>query len=204
MGYLEAGEYLAYGLSAETADEWIAMASALIEGHCKRPSLMTREYVERSRLVAGSRTARLSYGPVSAVTGVRVRYGRARRGELRGEFGELWLEHVGLVFGLPGSWSPLDLAATDFDSGVGEMTLGYNLLGLDYNEVEVTYNAGFDVVPVGVKVACAQVVKNAQAMPALNVRSNRMDTLQMEYFSGELIDASVTSLLRPYVAGKVG
>ena len=84
------------------------------------------------------------------------------------------------------------------------MTLGYNLLGLNYNEVEVTYNAGFASVPVGVKVACAQVVKNAQAMPALNVKSNRMDTLQMQYFSGDLIDASVQALLRPYVAQKVG
>ena len=200
MGYLQAGEYASYGLSAETADEWIAMASALIEGHCKRPSLMTTEYVERTRLIAGAHVAHLSYGPVSAVTGVRVRYGRTRRGE----FGEQWLSQVALTFGLPGSWSLLDVSQTDLDAAVGEVTLGVNLLGLDYNEVEVTYNAGFDVVPVGVKVACAQIVKNAQAMPALNVKSNRMDTLQMEYFSGDLVDASVRSLLVPYVAGKVG
>jgi len=59
------------------------------------------------------------------------------------------------------------------------------------------------VVPVGVKVACAQVVKNAQAMPALNVSRTRMDTMQMQYFSGSLLDESVKSLLRPYVATKV-
>jgi hypothetical protein len=206
MGYLVPGEYAAYGLTAETADEWIAMASALIEGHCKRPTLMTAQYVERSRLVAGSRVVRLSYLPVAtgAVTGVRVRYGQMRRGELRHEFGEYWLTQVAQVFGLPGTWSALDPSLTDLDMAAGELTLGYNLLGLSYNEVEVTYNAGFDAVPVGVKVACAQVVKNAQAMPALNVKSNRMDTLQMQYFSGDLIDASVQALLRPYVAQRVG
>jgi hypothetical protein len=201
MGYLEPSEYVAYGLTAETSDEWVTMASALIEGHCRRPSLLVTSYVERVRLVAGNRTIRLSYGPVAsgAVTGVRVRYGQARRGEMMAN----WLTQVTLAFGLPGSWSSLDLSLVDLDAAVGEMTLGWNVLGLDYNEVEVTYNAGLAVVPVGVKVACAQVVKNAQAMPALNVSKTRMDTLQMQYFSGDLLDVSVRSLLRPYVATKV-
>ena len=68
----------------------------------------------------------------------------------------------------------------------------------------MTYQAGLAVVPVGVKVACAQIVKNAQAMPALNVQKTRMDTLQMQYFSGDLLDVSVRSLLRPYVAHEGG
>jgi hypothetical protein len=201
MGYLEPGEYVAYGLTAETSDEWVTMASALIEAHCRRPSLLVSAYVERVRLVAGNRTIRLSYGPVApgAVTGVRVRYGQARRGELQ----ENWLAQVTLAFRLPGSWSSLDLSLVDLDVATGELTLGWNVLGLDYNEVEVSYNAGVSVVPVGVKVACAQVVKNAQAMPALNVSRTKMDTLQMQYFSGDLMDDSVKSLLRPYVATKV-
>ena len=92
MGYLEPGEYEAYGLTAETADEWVTMASALMEAHCRRPSLLVTQYVERMRLVAGSRTLRLSYLPVAAgaVTGLRVRYGRVRRGEIE----DLWLMPV--------------------------------------------------------------------------------------------------------------
>jgi hypothetical protein len=102
MGYLEPGEYVQYGLTAETADEWVTMASSLIEAHCKRPSLLTSTYVERVRLTAGNRTIRLSYGPVAdgAVTGIRVRYGQARRGEMMAN----WLTQVTLAFGLPGSW----------------------------------------------------------------------------------------------------
>ncbi len=38
----------------------------------------------------------------------------------------------------------------------------------------------------------------------MNVQSSRMDTLQMEYFSGSLIDAQVQALLRPYVAERLG
>ena len=75
---------------------------------------------------------------------------------------------------------------------------------MNYNEVEVTYTAGVAMVPDAVKVACVQIVKNAQATPAMNVRSSRMDTLQMQYFSGSLIDAQVQALLRPYVAERLG
>ena len=70
------------------------------------------------------------------------------------------------------------------DATTGELTFPENLLGLAYNEVEVTYTAGFVTVPSAVKVACAQIVKNAQATPAMNVKSSRMDTMQMQYFSG--------------------
>jgi hypothetical protein len=55
-----------------------------------------------------------------------------------------------------------------------------------------------------VKVACAQIVKNAQATPAMNVKSSRMEQMQMEYFSGVLVDAQVQAMLRPYVAERLG
>jgi hypothetical protein len=56
-----------------------------------------------------------------------------------------------------------------------------------------------------VKVACAQLVKNAQATPALNVKRNVLpDKLQLMYFSDSLMDETVQSLLAPYVAQKVG
>jgi hypothetical protein len=202
MGYLEPGEYELYGLSAGTPDEWVTMASALMEAHCKRPCLLATQYVERMRLVAGARTIRLSYLPVApgAVTLVRTRFGQPRRGEMT----DGWRANVALAFGIPGTWASLDLSQVDLDTAVGELTLGWNLLGLDYNEVEVTYTAGLVAATVGVKVACAQVVKNAQAMPALNVSRTKVDTLQMQYFSGDLLDLSVRSLLRPYVATKVG
>ena len=202
MGYLEPGEYEAYGLASDTADAWVTAASVLMEGYCRRPSLLATQYVERTRLTAGNHTVRLSYLPVTdgAVTGLRVRYGQARRGEHQ----EAWLLQLATAFGLPGSWSTLDASQIDLDTATGEVTMTPNLLGLGYNEVEVTYTAGLATVPAGVKVACAQVVKNAQAMPALNVQRSRVDTLQMQYFSGDLLDASVQRMLKPYVAQKVG
>ena len=207
MGYLLPTEYVQYGLTVDTTDDWVTMASSLMEAYCRRPSLLVTEYVERMRFTAGAQTVRPSYRPLaagvgaaSALVGVRVRYGRPRRGERPDPF----REQIAWAFSVPGSWNVLDVTSVDVNPTTGELTFPENFLGLNYNEVEVTYTAGVAVVPDAVKVACVQIVKNAQATPAMNVRSSRMDTLQMEYFSGSLIDAQVQALLRPYVAERLG
>ncbi len=207
MGYLDPTEYIAYGLAAETPDDWVALASTLIEAHCRRPSLLVTQYVERMRLTAGSQAVRLSYLPLaplgsaaSPLVGIQVRYGRPRRGELP----DRMLAQVAWAFSIPGSWSALSPTAVDLNPVTGEVTFPMNLLGISYNEVEITYTAGLAVVPPAVKFACAQIVKNAQATPALNVKSSKMDTLQMQYFSNSLIDANVESMLAPYVAQRIG
>ena len=150
---------------------------------------------------------RLSYLPLVAVapatsplTGIRARYGRPRRGELMYpiEAEIVW------AFGLPGTWTALDPGTVDYVSDTGELVFPTSLLGLPYNEVEVTYSAGLVTIPDAVKSACAQIARNAQATPALNVSRSRMDTIQMEYFSNSLIDDSVKRLLQPYVANRLG
>ena len=207
MAYLLPAEYVQYGLTAETSDDWVAMASALMEGHCRRPSLMVTQYVERIRLTAGSQTVRLSYRPLAAavatdspLVSVRVRYGRPRRGELADPF----REQIAWAFSVPGSWNVLDVANVDVNAATGELTFPENFLGLNYNEAEITYTSGLATVPAAVKVACAQIVKNAQATPAMNVKSSRMESMQMDYFSGLLVDPQVQTLLRPYVAERLG
>lgn len=207
MGYLLPQEYAQYGLTAETTDDWVTMASALMDAYCRRPSLMVTQYVERLRLTSGSQTVRLSYRPLAAATGatsalvgVRVRYGLPRRGEMI----DPYREQIAWAFSLPGSWSALDLSAVDVNMATAELTFARSFLGLDYNEVEVTYTSGLVTIPGAVKVACVQIVKNAQATPAMNVKSSRMDTLQMQYFSGSLIDPQVQTLLAPYVAERLG
>ena len=59
--------------------------------------------------------------------------------------------------------------------------------------------------PEAVKQACSKLVKNALATPALNVKRNVVpDRMQLMYFSDSLLDATVQSLLAPYVAQRVG
>jgi hypothetical protein len=207
VGYLLPAEYVQYGLTAETTDDWVTMASVLMESYCRRPSLMVTQYVERMRLTAGAQTVRLSYRPLAAAAGatsalvdVQIRYGRPRRGELP----DPYREQIAWAFSVPGSWNELDVNSVDVNETTAELTFPINFLGLNYNEVQVTYTSGLTVIPDAVKVACVQIVKNAQATPAMNVKSSRMDTMQMQYFSGSLIDPQVQALLRPYFAERLG
>ena len=105
---------------------------------------------------------------------------------------------------MPGAWTSVDPSSIDFVAATGELIFPLNILGLPYNEVEVTYTAGLAQLPDAVKCACAQIVKNAQATPGLNVKSSKVDTLQLQYFSGSLVDATVQAMLKPWVAVRMG
>lgn len=206
MEYLAASEYEAFGLDATTAENWVTAASALMDAHCRRVTLVVTQYVERARIADGSITTRLTFLPLAVADGqtspvlkMRVRYGAVRRSENSGDLAS----DVASVFGLPGTWTEFPASAVDVDLQSGELTIPTNPLGLSFNEIEVTYTAGLAPIPDPVKVACAQIVRNAQAMPALNVRSNSLDRMHMEYFSDSLLDSNVRSLLAPYVAQKV-
>ncbi len=109
-----------------------------------------------------------------------------------------------MMFGLPGTWTNVDPAAIDVYPDTGELTLPLNAVGMGFSELDVVYMAGLELLPDGVKVACAQIVRNAQATPALNVRAGNLDRMRMEYFSDSLLDQTVRVLLAPYVAQKVG
>jgi hypothetical protein len=204
MNYLDPSDYEAYGLEAATSQAWVTAASALIDAHCRRPTLAVAQYTERLRLACGRNVLRLSFLPLAAlapattpIAAARARYATPRRGE-----GDNLAADVAQTFALPGAWIALDPAALDYSSETGEVTLPANALGLSFNEVEITYTAGFDSVPDAAKAACAQIVRNAQATPALNVRAGSLDRMQLQYFSDTLLDATVRELLAPFVATK--
>jgi len=207
MGYLQPTQYASYGLSPEVTDDWITVASAMIDAHCRRVSLNPTQYTERLRLVEGSQTARLSHLPLtpiapaaSPLVSIQARYAKPRRGETVYPLQEevLW------AFSLPGAWTTVDPTTVDFVTDTGELVFPLNIMGLPYNEVEVTYTAGLATIPDAVLSACALIVKNAQAAPGMNVKFSKLDTMQMEYFSSSLIDETVQQLLAPWVATRLG
>jgi hypothetical protein len=207
MAYLEPADYPNYGLPAGTSGDWIRAATALINSYCRRPDLNVAQYTERQRVTDGARTVRLSYLPLTAqgsaaspLVTLRARYAKPRRGESI----DRSLTEIAWVFALPGQWTDIDTSAVDFDARTGELTLPWNVLGLPYNEVQVTYTAGLTVIGDDVKSACAQIVRNAQATPALNASRMRVDMMQMQYFSSSLLDETVQAWLRPYVANRLG
>jgi hypothetical protein len=207
MAYLQPADYPKFGLAAGTSADWVTAASALINSYCRRPDLNIIQYTERLRLTTGAQTVHLSYLPLAPlgamatpIMKIEGRYAKPRRGELAVE----QLIDAACVFNLPGQWAEIDPKAVDFDPSSGELTLPWNLMGLSYNEVAVTYTAGLTTIGNDIKAACAQIVRNAQATPALNASRTRIDTMQMEYFSSSLLDETVQTWLRPYVATRLG
>jgi hypothetical protein len=205
MGYLQPMQYESYGLAPDTTDDWITVASALMNSYCRRESLAVTQYTERIRLTRGSQTAQLTYLPLTAVSPatlpfvtVQARYTKPRRGEIANEMQVLWK-----AFSLPGSWITIDPTTVDW-SPDGGVTLPWSLMGLPYNEIEVTYTAGLSVLPGAVMSACALIVKNAQSTSGMNVKSSKVDMLQVQYFSDQMVDSTVKTLLRPWVANRLG
>jgi hypothetical protein len=209
MTYLQPSEYESYGLEATTAVAWITAASAMIDAHCRRITLAVNQYTERLRTDNGQRPVQLTYLPLATVApatsplvSAQARYATPRRGEMD-PYPDLW--DIALAFGVPGTWVSLNVADIDFFSETGEMTLPVNIMGWAFTEIEIVYTAGFVSFPDPVKVACAQLVKNAQATPALTVKKNvAPNGMQMWYFSDSLLDATVQELLAPFVAQRVG
>jgi hypothetical protein len=207
MAYLEPADYQNYGLSAGTTADWITAATALINSYCRRPDLNVIQYVERLRVTAGARTVMLTFLPLaplapatSPFVSIEGRYANPRRGEV---LLEPLAEIVG-AFGLPGQWASIDPSLVDADPMNGELTLPWNLYGLPYSEVRVRYTAGLVTIGDDVKCACAQIVRNAQATPALNASHAKLDTMMVQYFSSSLIDETVQEWLKPYVANRLG
>ena len=207
MAYLQPADYPNYGLPGGTTADWITAATALINSYCRRPDLNVIQYTERLRLIKGSQTVLLSYLPLvpmgtaaSPLVSIEGRYAKPRRGEILDEpmFEIVW------AFSLPGQWTAIDPNSVDYDPNTGELTLPWNVLGLPYNEVTVTYTAGLATIGDDVKTACAQIVRNAQSTPALNASKTKIDTMQMQYFSSSLVDETVQAWLRPYVANRLG
>ena len=207
MAYLQPADYPKFGLPAGTSADWVTAATALINSYCRRPDLNVTQYTERMRVTSGSQTVRLSFLPlaalgqaVSPIVSIEGRYAKPRRGELINEP----LMDAACAFSLPGQWIAINRDSIDCDSNTGELSLCSNVFGLSYNEVSVTYTAGLETISNDVKAACAQIVRNAQATPALNASRTRIDTMQMEYFSSSLLDETVKAWLRPYVANRLG
>ena len=206
MSYLDASEYEQYGLDPAVPDAWVAMASTMIDAHCRRPTLNVAQYTERVRVLPGARTVRMSYMPLATVDGAtgpvmsaRGRFAQPRRGETND-----FLESVATALAIPGSWTSIDPATLDYFAATGEVNVISTMLGFTFDELEITYNAGWTAIPEAVKHACAQIVRNAGATPALNVKMNKVDNLRVDYFRDSLIDDSVREMLAPFVAQKVG
>jgi hypothetical protein len=167
----------------------ILRASAIIDGYCKRTIDVT-SYTERVPLtdyreVNNYQRGHLSYYPVINVTEIKGR--------------PLYNIISGNIFGPPKFEPITDLSILDIDTNLGSFICGFNMFGVPYTELEVTYTSGWATIPEAVKVACgliaSQLVNNANP----NVKSKKDYDFAIEYFGNSMITPEVSDLLSPYI-----
>lgn len=198
--YLTTAEFSAYGLADSTDPALIRVASDLVDAFCQRASLLVTQYTERNRLPDGLPVTRATYTPLAIAQGEQTPFlsVRARHGIPRGP-NALTLAEMVAPFGGPPAWIDLDATKVEYDAATGELWLPAGIFGVPFTDVELTYTAGYEQVPEGVKLACAEIIRNIESHPAANVRSARLDPLELEYFAGSLLDEDVRRLLAPFV-----
>jgi hypothetical protein len=206
MTYLSADEYTLFGLEETIPDSLVMAASDLIDAHCQRKGFGITQYVERFR-VGRSLTVRLSYLPLAAAPNASspIVLARGRYTTTGGDWALSYplAAEIAQVFATQNTWIAISPDSLDLDAESGEVIICCGLLTPALRDLELTYTAGYQEVPHAVKQACAKLVKNALATPALNVSKQKIDTMYLQYFSDSLVDADVQRLLAPFVSQRL-
>lgn len=159
----------------------IIRASAIIDGRCKR-EIGVKTYTERIRLTDAQR-GHLSYYPVVDVLKAK---GRPKPGVL------------GNFFGPPSFEAIDDLSIIDVDKEIGTVWCGYSPFGSAYEELEVTYTSGWEIIPDKVKVACGLIVGQLFTNTNSNVKSKKDFDFSIEYFGNSMITPEIADLLSEF------
>src|SRR3954468_8777862 len=121
MNYISSTEHAQYGLDTATPESWVGAASALIDAHCRRPSLAVTQYTERMRIDPHRNLTQLTYLPLapiapatSPIVSARARYSQSQ--QRRGEAANELVTDVAQAFALAGTWIDVDPALLDFDA----------------------------------------------------------------------------------------
>jgi hypothetical protein len=164
-------------------------ASSIIDGYCKR-SLDVIPYTERVPLTDNQnmnsyQRGHLSYYPVIDVTLIKGR--------------PLYNALTGNIFGPPSFEQITDLSILDIDKNIGNFICGFNMFGVPYSELEVTYTSGWATIPEAVKAACGMVITQLANNANPNVKAKKDFDFSIEYFGNSMISPEVANLLSPYI-----
>ncbi|MDB5053280.1 MAG: hypothetical protein JWM44_1330 [Bacilli bacterium] len=180
-------DYVSPGVTLTTS--LIIRASAIIDGYCKR-SLDVTSYTERVPLtdyqnMNSYQRGHLSYYPVIDVTLVKGR--------------PLYNILSGNIFGPP-PFEPInDLSILDIDKNIGNFICGFNIFGVPYSELEVTYTSGWAVIPEAVKVACGMIASQLANNANPNVKAKKDLDSAIEYFGNSMVTPEIADLLSLYI-----
>lgn len=192
MGYITIAELSTYAPFAELTDPQkqplIDRATAILDSYMHR-SLQVGLYRQRIPLTGGY--GHLAYRPVTELITVKARY-LDKNDPLR----TIW----GLAGPLsPAPWENVDISTIDIDTNLGAVCLPYSAYGRYYDEAEIEYKAGYEVIPEDVKHACGLLVTALAQRPGVGVMEETEDEIRVKYGSDSLITPDIDQFIKKYV-----
>lgn len=167
--YLDQAEYQTYGIPGSTDPAVVWQACVLVDLFTKRMTsgtegtdgvvngLWSGSYTQLFRCRPDRNTVRLPYAPATVIEAISGRYVGTRRGDYH--------QHLTLEQRLStGGLGRTEFVTIDKDLCVilpnNRLEFPVNpYTGLGYTELQVTYTAGYTVIPAPVKRAVAMIVK---------------------------------------------
>src|ERR1039458_4054017 len=137
--------------------------------------------------------------PLVSATG---RYGYGRRASQQVypdlNYGANILQ-IASYFGGPPQFTPINISLTDFNPLNGEIWVPAGLYLSQYTEIFIVYNSGFppNVLPSGIKEACAMLIFNFLTRPASGMTSFTVAGIHHQ-FTPSLVDDDVDRMLGPF------
>ena len=185
------------GFSATEAQ--IRFAMSLIHGHCNRRTFWPAEYQERLTLPGDRLEARVSYTPVLQILTAKGRYAYGRRD--RRTMNQVNYDYIAAlaVFGSPPRYVEIDVNQISLYGPTGEVWFPTGLFLVGYNEVEITYLAGFQDIPSRLKTAVCNIVNSVCTKGVADRTSYSIGRVSRTFSRPSFIDEDTEMLLEPFV-----
>lgn len=213
--YLDPAEYEDYGLDPNIPDSVVASACRMINRYTKHLTsatvattgvvngLWSGSYIEIKNLKIDSNVIRLPYRPSTSITAMRGRQKRNRRSDPPDAYDpSMQYSGVSALTGIA-PWITIDPAQAMLLQN-GQCEVPYHYIYGKFAEVEVTYLAGYTVIPEHIKEATAKLARELPVdyldMSMANVKSITESKHQLTRFDATFLTDDVKELLRNDIA----
>lgn len=186
-----------YGMNVQPGQ--VRFAQSLINTTCNRPSIWVEEYDERIEIPADRQQVIVQATPVIKIIAASGRYGYGRRD--RRALNQVNFDYLAAiaVFGSPPRFTEINVDQIEFYPPSGEMWLPTGFFLINYTQLQVKYQAGFNQIPDRVKAAMAEIINTICAKGASDRYMFQVGKVHRRFRESGFVTPQAYDLLEPYI-----
>lgn len=188
-----------YGCEGITEGD-IRFAMSLMHAHCNRPTLWPVEHETGILRVDPSRQQLLlPLTPVIQLTRIAGRFAMGRRD--RQATNQMYFGYTAALSLLtsPPQWSTIDPTSCEVEPATGALWLATSQFLVPFNQIKVSYIAGYIEIPARVKACLALLINEVHAKGVSDRVKYTAGRVMRQYASTSFISPQVAQLLAPFV-----